>query len=39
MLNVVEPPGQPLSGRTTVFVLFSDVDEVLLAEPPFGLGS
>ena len=39
MLNIVEPPGQPLAGRTTVFVLFGDVDEVLLAEPSFGLGT
>jgi hypothetical protein len=39
VLDMVEPSGQPLSGRITVLVLFGDADEVLLTEPPFGLGA
>ena len=37
MLDVGEPPSQPLSGRAAVFVFSSTVDKILFAKPPFRL--
>src|SRR6266481_7232441 len=31
--------GQPLTGGTKIDIVLGDIDEVLLAEPPFGLGT
>ena len=37
MLDVGEPPRQPLSGRAAVFVFSSSLDKVLFAKPHFPL--
>lgn len=39
VFGTVEPPGQQLSGRAAIDVVFGDLDEVLLAEPPFSVGT
>ncbi len=33
------PIGQPLAGRATIDIVLDDIDEVLLAKAPFGLGA